>query len=114
MVKVEPEKIALRESTAKTKGLLVSLSFWMLREGYRETTIYVTCQRLKHLLKLGAILSSQESTKEVIAQQKWQEGTKLTYVNAYAKFCEMQGILLTNRDIKSIIRSFHSFQQKQN
>jgi integrase len=43
-------------------------------------------------MKLGAFLSDQESIKEVIAKQKWQEGTKLTYVNAYAKLCEMQGI----------------------
>lgn len=93
LVKVETRtEAASREGTTEIKGLLVSLSFLMLKEGYRETTIYVTCQRLKHLVKLGAILSNHESVKEVIAKQKWQEGTKLTYVNAYARLCEMQDI----------------------
>jgi integrase len=90
---VEPQsEKALWESTADTKGLLISLSFWILKEGYRETTIKVTCQKLRHLKKLGAQLSDQESIKEIIANQKWQEGTQLTYVNAYARLCEMQGI----------------------
>jgi integrase len=88
----EAKSEALQENNQDTKGLLVSLSFWMLKEGYRESTIYATSQRLKHLSKLGANLSDQESIKEVIAHQKWQEGTKVSYVNAYARLCKMQGI----------------------
>ena len=91
LVRAETEKNALLESTQDTKGLLVSLSFWMLKEGYRESTIYATCQRLKHLVKLGAALSNHESIKEVISKQKWQEGIKLSYVNAYERLCKMQG-----------------------
>ena len=83
---------ALRESTAETKGLLVSLSFWMLKEGYRETTINLTHQKLKHLIKIGATLSDQDSIKQVIANQKSQEGTKVSYVNSYERFCKMQRI----------------------
>jgi integrase len=63
-----------------------------MREGYKESTIYATCQRLKHLLKLGANIQDQKSVKDVIARQKWEEGTKLTYVNAFDRLCKMQGV----------------------
>jgi integrase len=77
---------ATETSESNMKGLVVSLSFWMLKQGYRESTIRLTCQRLKHLVKLGADLFDQESIKEAIARQKWQESTKVTYVNSYALF----------------------------
>jgi integrase len=92
LVRAKTKTIALQENNQDTKGLLVSLSFWMLKEGYRETTIYATCQRLEHLVKLGAKLTDQESIKEVIARQHWQEGTKVSYVNAYDRLCKMQRI----------------------
>jgi len=92
LVRAETKIEALQENNQDTKGLLVSLSFWMLKEGYRETTIYATGQRLKHLTKLGANLLDQESIKDVIARQKWQEGTKVSYVNAYDRLCKMQSV----------------------
>jgi len=67
---------ATKTSKPEIKGLLVSLSFWMLKQGYRESTIYVTCQKLRHLVKLGVQLFDPESVKEVIAQQKWQKAPK--------------------------------------
>jgi len=92
LVRAKTKNKALQENNQDTKGLLVSLSFWMLKEGYRESTIYATCQRLKHLIKLGANLSDQESIKGVIAHQKWQQGTKVSYVNAYDRLCKMKGV----------------------
>lgn len=92
--KTRMEKAAGATKTSKPeiKGLLVSLSFWMLKQGYRESTIYVTCQKLRHLVKLGVQLFDPESVKEVIAQQKWQEGTKVTYVNSYAIFAQIHDL----------------------
>lgn len=96
LTKVEPLKNGLAGATKPdVKGLIVSLSFWMLKQGYRETTIYVTAQRLKHLTKLGANLLDPESIKETIAQQNWQESTKVTYVNSYARLAEMQKLRFT-------------------
>jgi len=73
-------------------GKLVELAWCMKKQGYRESTISVTSQRLKHLIKIGANLIHPESINEVISQQEWQESTKVTYVNAYARFAEMQNI----------------------
>jgi integrase len=83
---------ATKEAREQIKGLLVSLSLQMLRQGYRETTVYVTIQRLRHLVKLGASLLESDSVMETIAKQKWQEGTKVTYVNSFSKFAERNGV----------------------
>ena len=85
----------------------------MKKQGYRESTISVTPQRLKHLIKIGANLIHPESINEAIAQQEWQESTKVIYVNAYARFAEMQTFDSTNHAIKQIIKKSLSFQQKQ-
>ena len=90
LVAEQQEKV-LQENKRDTKGLLVSLSFWMLKEGYRESTIYATCQRIQHLIKLGATLTDQDSVKDIISRQEWQEGTKVSYVNSYSRLCKMQG-----------------------
>jgi integrase len=76
-------------------GKLVEFAWWMKKQGYRESTICVTSQRLKHLVKLGADLFDPESIKEKIALQKCQESTKVTYVNSYARFAEMHDLQFT-------------------
>ena len=83
---------ATRLTEEEVKGKIVELAWWMKKQGYRETTIFVTSQRLKHLVKLGADLFDSESIKEVLAQQEWQESTKATYVNAYARFAIMHNL----------------------
>ena len=70
----------------------MELAWCMKKQGYRESTISVTPQRLKHLIKIGANLIHPESINEAIAQQEWQESTKVIYVNAYARFAEMQNL----------------------
>ena len=72
----------------------------MLKQGYRESTIYVTGQRLKHLLKLGAKLFDSESVKEIIVKQKWQESTKISYIDSYARFASMHGIKFVQPNYK--------------
>ena len=94
LARVEPETQRAAGVTttklleANIKGKLVELAWWMKKQGYRESTISVTSQRLKHLVKLGANLFDSETIKEAIAQREWQESTKATYVNAYARFAE--------------------------
>jgi integrase len=74
------------------KGKLVELAWCMKKQGYKESTISVTSQRLKHLVRLGANLNQPDSIKDVISKQQWQESTKVTYVNAYTRFAEMQNL----------------------
>jgi len=74
-------------SDAEIKGKLVEHTFWLLREGYKETTAIHRGRLLKTLMKRGANLSDGESVKETIANMKIQDGTKLQYVAAYATFC---------------------------
>jgi integrase len=42
--------------------------------------------------KTRSNLTQPESINEAISHQEWQESTKVTYVNAYARFAEMQNL----------------------
>jgi len=72
------------------KGKIVEYSFWMLKQGYAESTIKGRTKLLKRLLRLGANLHDPESVKEVIAKQKWSTSRKANAVDAYTNFLQMQ------------------------
>lgn len=58
----------------QTKAKIVAYSFWMLKEGYAESTIISRTKLLKILAKRGANILDPESVKETIARQKcWSE-----------------------------------------
>ena len=77
-------------SNMKTK--IVEYSFWMLKEGYAESTIISRTKLLKIMVKRGANLFDPESVKAVIANQKsWSEGRKANAVDAYTSFLIMSG-----------------------
>jgi len=78
---------ATKLSEADVKGKIVEHTFWLHREGYKETTAIHRGRLLRTLMKRGANLSDGESVKETIASMKIQDGTKLQYVAAYATFC---------------------------
>ena len=89
-----PTKSGLAGATAQTadaKGKIVEHSFWMLKQGYAESTIKGRVKLLKILANRGANLFDPESVKETIAKQKWSEGRKVNAVDAYTCFIQMLG-----------------------
>jgi len=95
LVKVEiPSKSGQAGATAQTadaKGKVVEYSFWLLKQGYAESTIKGRAKLLKILVKRGANLLDPESVKETIAKQEWSEGRKVNAVDAYTCFLQMIG-----------------------
>jgi len=75
----------------EVKGKIVEYSFWMLKQGYAESTIKGRTKLLKILAKRGANLYDSESVKETIAKQKWSAGRKVNAVDAYTCFLQMLG-----------------------
>lgn len=72
------------------KAKIVEYSFWLLKEGYAESTIIGRTKLLKILVKRGANLFDPESVKATIAKQKsWSEGRKANAVDAYTSFLIM-------------------------
>jgi len=99
--------IALTETKEKTKsghagatkqitdvkGILVDFSWWMHKQGYKESTIESRGARLNRLVKLKANLFNPESVKEVIAvQENWSEARKEAMVYAYDLFAKWSNI----------------------
>jgi hypothetical protein len=76
---------------ADAKGKIVEHSFWLLKQGYAESTIKGRAKLLKILVKRGANLFDSESVEETIAKQKWSEGRKVNVVDAYTCFLQMLG-----------------------
>lgn len=75
----------------EVKGKIVEYSFWLLKQGYAESTIKGRTKLLKILAKRGANLYDSESVKETIAKQKWSAGRKVNAVDAYTCFLQMLG-----------------------
>jgi len=73
------------------KEKIVEFSFWMLKQGYRESTIIMRTQQMKVLVKRGANIFDPESVKETIARQPWKESRKAIVVNTYTSFLSMIG-----------------------
>lgn len=82
-----------RTSVTDMKAELVDYSWFLKKEGYKESTIVSRTRRLRRLKKLGADLNNPESVKDVIAKQKtWSSGFKEAVVDAYSSFLRMQGV----------------------
>lgn len=79
--------------SAEVKGKILQFSFWMLNEGYRESTIVTRTNLIKMLVRKGANLYDPETVKTVLARQKtWSEGYKVSLVNIYSCFLRMEGL----------------------
>jgi transposase-like protein len=82
------------QTNAEVKGKLVEYSFWMHKQGYKNSTIKTRTKILKQLTKRGANLDDPESVKKVIAEQPtWNEGTKSFAVVAYSSYLNKEGKL---------------------
>jgi len=82
-----------KPSEADMKAKILEHSFWLLKEGYKESTIHERTSIFKTLVKRGANLLDPESVKEVIAKQKtWCEGRKGLVVDVYTTFLRSLGL----------------------
>ncbi len=89
---VEPLKNGLAGATKRrAKGSIIEHGFWLKKKGYSETTIQNRMTQLKTLVNKGGDLFNPESVKEVIAKQKWVQGSKLQYVTVYSTYLTMLG-----------------------
>ena len=75
-------------ATTTTKGKIVEFAWWLKKQGYSQRSVQTYSKRLKRLLNLGANLTDPENVKEVIAQQEWDENTKLLATTVYSCFIE--------------------------
>jgi len=76
---------------ATTKGKIVGFSFWLLKQGYSKATIQGRVKLLNRLMRLGADFNSEDSIKEIIAQQQWSISRKVNAVDAYDCLLKMEG-----------------------
>lgn len=87
------ERGTTKPSKEEMKSILIQYSWFMKKQGYRERTITSYTDRIKHLIRKGAILSDPEQTKRVIAGvPTWEDGTKLCMANAYDIYVNMKGL----------------------
>ena len=82
----ETKTVAGESPQADAKGKIVEYSFWLLKQGYAESTIEGRIKVLKRLVKLGANILDPETIKEVLTKQTWSEGRKEFVVEAYSNF----------------------------
>lgn len=99
LVRVEPETQraagATKPTMTRMKEKIVEFSFWMLKQGYLESTIVMRTRQMKILMKRGANLFDPESIKETIAKQPWKESRKALVTNTYTTFLSMMGLTWT-------------------
>lgn len=87
-------KTPQREGTAQTadvKGKIVEFHWWMMKQGYNEETAQNRAYLIQRLAALGADIKNPESVKDVLAKQKWGDGYKANFVEAYTCLLQMQG-----------------------
>lgn len=91
--KEQAQRGATKPDQADIKGKIVEYSWWLKKEGYRESTIITRTWMMKRLLALGANIFDPESVKETFArQEQWSENTKLHYTAVYSNFLKSQGL----------------------
>jgi integrase len=89
----ETRRAAGATKQAEIKGKLVEFMWYMKKRGYREGAIISYTDRIKHLLRKGAILSDPEQTKRIIAGvQTWNDGSKKCMADAYDVYVKMEGL----------------------
>lgn len=88
---LEKEAAGAQPDQATIKGKIVNFHWWMLKQGYDESTANHWAYLLKRLTDLGANLQDPESIKEILAKNKWSDGYKANFVEAYTTFLEMEG-----------------------
>ena len=84
-----------QSDSATVKGKIVEYHWWMLKQGFNEGTAKHWTYLLKRLTDLGANLQDPESIKEILAVNKWSDGYRANFVEAYTTFLDMEGRIWT-------------------
>jgi integrase len=96
LAEVAQQEQAQREGTQQTaadvKRKIIEFYLWMLRQGYDEETAKNRAYLIKRLNDLNANINDPESIKELLAKQKWGDGYKANFVEAYNSLLEMQDL----------------------
>jgi len=74
------------------KGKILEFAWYLKKNGFADSTIKRYIQSCNTLTSYGADILDLESVKGTIAKQKWQNGTKLNYVNFYNTFTKFLGL----------------------
>jgi len=93
LAKVEIRKRWAAGATTDAKSIVFGYAWWLKKEGYRKSTIGKRTRILKRLISLGADVFNPGSVKEAISKQdRWNDNTKLSYVDAYTAFLRSKGL----------------------
>jgi integrase len=71
---------------------VISLAFWLRKQGLAEKTIEAYCRMLRLLVERHADLNDPESVKEALARSKASEQWKALAIAAYSSFLKMRGL----------------------
>lgn len=74
------------------KGKILEYHVKMKLQGYKDSTIQLSCSVLKVLIDRGADLTKPDTVKEVISKQSWSGNRKRNVQNAYTKFLTFIGL----------------------
>jgi integrase len=75
------------------QGKIIELIWHLKNQGRSQSTLKNYGKYLRGILKYGANLYDEASVKEVIAtRESWGTASKLMTINAYAAFCDLNGI----------------------
>lgn len=93
--RVETRKDGLAGATnttiQKIEGKIAEFEYYLLKQGYRESTIKrYTCE-MEILHRRGANIFNPESVKATIAKQKWKDSRKLGVCHVYNAFLSLIG-----------------------
>jgi integrase len=95
LTEVEPQKSGLAGATKPTeaivKGKIVEFEWYLMRNGYKPSTIKRYTRELELLAKRGANILEPESIKETVAKQSWKDSRKLGVCHVYNTFLNVIG-----------------------
>ena len=76
---------------ATVRGKIVEFHWWMMKQGYDEKTAKSWAYLIGRLAVLGADLQDPDSVKDVLARNKWGDGYKANFVEAFGCYLKMEG-----------------------
>lgn len=92
---VEPQKSGLAGATKPTeaiiKGRIIEFEWYLMKNGYKPSTIKRYTHELELLAKRGANILEPESVKETIALHTWEDSRKLGICHVYNAFLNVIG-----------------------
>jgi len=82
---------ATNVTTQNIEGKIAEFEYYLLKQGYRESTIKRYTHEMEILNRRGANIFNPESVKATIAKQKWKDSRKLGVCHVYNAFLTLIG-----------------------